>query len=71
MLSDNESVFTDADGDEDPAPRRGEGRKRQRSMLEMLDKIPDRESKKGRRRALGTPTQATALVNKHWIRSEP
>lgn len=49
MLSDNDSVFTDADGEEDPAPRRGEGRKRQRSMREMLDEIADRGSKKGRR----------------------
>ena len=46
MQSDNDSVFTDAD--EDPAPQRGEGRKRQRSMREMLHGVGGRGPKKGR-----------------------
>ena len=46
MQSDNDSVFTDAD--EDPAPQRGEGRKRQRSMREMLHVVGGRGPKKGR-----------------------
>ena len=47
MQSDNDSVFTDAD--EDPAPQRAEGKKRQRSMREMLQGFEDRSQKKGRR----------------------